>query len=125
MEFAHRDDALAAWPADDRLRAQDVADGGQVLGRIGLAEGASDGSSVANDGISDHPLGVGDYREEPGYLVGFQERRMAGHRADTQLIPVAENEVEFEQVVDVDEPFGPGKPELHHRQQAVPASDDP
>ena len=32
--------------------------GGQVLGRIGLAQRAADGAAVAHDRVGDHPLGV-------------------------------------------------------------------
>ena len=117
--------ALAAGPADHRLGAQHVADGGEVLGRVGLAERAADGAAVAHDGVGDHPLGVGDDREEPGDLGGLQQRRRAGSARRRAAVALAADEVELGQVVDVDQPLGPGQPELHHRQQAVPAGDDP
>lgn len=49
---------------------------------------------------------------------------MPGQGANAQLVPVAEDEVEFEEVVDVNQPFGPGQAEFHHGQQAVPSGYD-
>ena len=48
-----------------------------------------------------------------------------GQRADAQLVAVVGDVPQLGEVVDVDQPLGPGQPELHHRQQAVPAGDDP
>ena len=48
-------------PAGPRITAsarEDVADGGEVLGRVRLAERAADGAAVAHDGVGDDPLGV-------------------------------------------------------------------
>jgi hypothetical protein len=47
-----------------------------------------------------------------------------GQRPDPQPVAVLDDEVELGEVVDVDEPLGPGEPQLHHRQQAVPAGDE-
>ncbi len=66
-----------------------------------------------------------DDRKEAGHVGGFEERCVAGQRAHPQLVAVAEDEFEFDQVVDVDQPLWSGQAELHHRQQAVPAGDDP
>src|SRR5439155_1098526 len=47
-EVGHRDDALARRAADDEARAERGADGGEILRRVGLAEGAADRAAVAH-----------------------------------------------------------------------------
>jgi hypothetical protein len=50
---------------------------------------------------------------------------MPGHGADRDGIALDPDVVEVSQVVDIDEALGPGQPQLHHRQQAVAAGDEP
>jgi hypothetical protein len=50
-----------------------------------------------------------------------QQVAVPGHRADGQLLAVDQDVVQVGEVVDVDERLGPGQPQLHHRQQGVPA----
>ena len=57
--------------------------------------------------------------------VGGQQVGVPGQGADPQPVAVDGDVPQFGEVVDVDQPLGPGQPELHHRQQAVPAGDDP
>ena len=49
--------------ADDHPRADRRAHGGQVLGRVGLAQRAADRAAVAHDRVGDHALGVGEDRQ--------------------------------------------------------------
>ena len=125
MEVGHRQEALAAGSPDHGFRAEHVTDGGEVLGRVGLAERAADGSPVPHNRIGDHGLGVPDDGEERRDFVRLEERGVPGQGADAQFVAVAQDEVEFVQVIDVDQPLGPGEPELHHRQEAVAPGDDP
>ena len=106
------------------------ADGGerrrQVLGRVGLAQRAADGAAVAHDRVGDHPLGVDEDREVLGRRAATSSSvGVAGHRADAQLVAVDADVGQLGEVVDVDEHLGPGQAELHHRQQAVAAGDQP
>jgi hypothetical protein len=96
----------------------------EVLRRIGLAQRATDRAAVAHDGIGDDPFGVGEDREVLGRQRGRQEVGVAGHGTDAQLVALDADVGEVAQVVDVDEDFGPGQAQLHHRQQAVPSGDD-
>ena len=48
-----------------------------------------------------------------------------GQRADDEVVAVDADVGELGEVVDVDQRVGSGQPQLHHRQQAVPAGDDP
>ena len=50
---------------------------------------------------------------------------MAGHGPDGEVVAVEPDVVQVGQVVDVDQQLGPGQAELHHRQQAVAAGDEP
>ena len=49
---------------------------------------------------------------------------MAGQGADAQLVAVELDEGQLGQAVDVDQQLGLGQPQLHHRDQAVPARHD-
>ena len=124
MELRHPDGPFPGGAGDDDLGAEDVADGGEVLGRVGLAERAADRAAVADDRVGDHLLGVVDHREQPPDDVGVEQRRVPGERTDAQDVGVLGDVPQLGDVVDVDEPLGPREPELHHRQQAVPTGDD-
>jgi hypothetical protein len=63
-------------------------------------------------------------REQPPDDVGREQRRVPGERADPQDVRLLGDVPQLGDVVDVDQPLGPGEPQLHHRQQAVPAGDD-
>ena len=109
----------------------------QASSVVQTAERSSDGSAwhsepprvpaVAHHRVGDDPLGVAEDREDaprarrtPAARDGGSSRRSAPHRsrpADVAQLVV--------QVVDVDEVLGVGQAELHHRQQAVPAGDEP
>ncbi len=69
VEVAHVEHALAVGSADDHPRCDRRAHRGEVLGRVGLAEGAADRAAVADDRVGDHALGVGEDGEPL-----FQER---------------------------------------------------
>ena len=106
--------------------AQRRADRGNVLGRVGLAQRPADGAAIAHQRVGDHPLGVGHDRE----MLAEQRRReqvtVPRHRADPDLVAVlAGCSSGRSQVVDVDQVLRRGQPQLHHRQQAVPARDHP
>ena len=87
VELLHRHDPLAGAAADHAARVERGADGGQVLGRVGLAERAAERAAVAHDRVGDHPLGVAEDRERRGQLVGLEQLAVAGHRADPDLRP--------------------------------------
>jgi hypothetical protein len=54
----------------------------------------------------------------------LQERAVAGHRADADLVALVGDVVELAEIVDVHEVLGRRQAQLHHRQQAVAAGDD-
>ncbi len=106
-------------------RVERGAHGREVLGRVGLAQGAADGAAVAHQRVGDDGLGVGDDGE-----VLAQERRgeqvpVAGQGADVDGVALAADVAELAQVVDVDQVLGRGQAQLHHRQQAVTARHHP
>ena len=57
--------------------------------------------------------------------LGLQQVDVAGQRADPDLAALLADVGELGEVVDVDQVLGAGEPQLHHRQQAVAAGDDP
>ena len=63
---------------------------------------------------------------DAGQLVGLEQLAVPGHRADPDLVRLDGDVAELVvQVVDVDQVLEVGQPQLHHRQQAVPAGDQP
>ena len=118
--------------ADDGLGADRRAHRPEVLGRVGLAQRAADRPAVADDGVSDDVLGVGEDRGPLGQQGRFEQFAVAGHGADADLAcgpggrgdhpDVAEL---AGQSVDVDQVPRGRQPQLHHRQQRVAAGQDP
>ena len=64
-------------------------------------------------------------REVPGEQLRAEQVHVAGERADADLAVLLADVGELREVVDVDQVLGAGEPQLHHRQQAVAAGDDP
>jgi hypothetical protein len=81
VEVVDVDRPLARTRGDEHPGAEDVADGGEVLGRIGLPEGAADRAAVTDDGIGDDPLRVVDDGKQPADDLGGQQVRVPGERA--------------------------------------------
>ena len=54
----------------------------------------------------------------------LQQVHVPRERADPDLVALLADVGELAEVVDVDQVLGVGQPQLHHRQQAVPAGDD-
>ena len=124
VEVVHPDDALAVGAADHGLRLDRRADRREVLGRVGLAQRAADRAAVAHDRVGDHVLGVAEEREVPASSSDFSRstcRVSAPIRISSPCSRMYASSVE---IVDVDQVLGVRQPELHHRQQAVPAGDD-
>ena len=88
VELVHVDHALARAVADDHPRADRGADRAQVLGRVGLAERAADRAAVADHGVGDHALGVGEDRQPALERRRLQQRAVARHRADPDVVGV-------------------------------------
>ena len=124
VEILHRDRARALGVTDHDVGPDRRADRGQVLGCVGLAQRAADRAAVADDGVGDHGFRVPEDREAAREEVGLQQVDVAGQRPDRDLAVLLADVRELGQVVDVDQVLGVREPELHHRQQAVPARDD-
>ena len=63
--------------------------------------------------------------EALGEQVGLEQLDVARQRPDPDLVALLADVGELAQVVDVDQVLGVRQAQLHHRQQAVPAGDDP
>ena len=97
---------------------------GQVLGRVGLAERAADRPAVAHHRVGDHALGVGEDRVREQRRL--EQVPVTGHRADPQLCAVEGDVAQLvRERIDVDQVLRLSEPQLHHRQQAVPAREQP
>ena len=57
--------------------------------------------------------------------LGFEQLGVAGERTDSDLAVLLTDVRELAELVDVDQVLGVGQAQFHHRQQAVPAGDDP
>ena len=60
-----------------------------------------------------------------GEQLGLEQLDVAGERADRDLVALLADVLQLREVVDVDQPRRLREPQLHHRQQRVPAGDDP
>ena len=136
VEVLHRDGPLTTASArglvtaslvaaDDHECLRGAAHRRQILRRVGLAQRPADRAAVADHRVGDDLLGVAEQREPRCQQVGLQEVDVARHRADLDHPLVLADVGEVGQVVDVDQVRGLGEPQLHHREQAVAAGDDP
>ena len=123
VEVLHAHYSLSGRSSDHHAGLDRAADGRQVLRRIGLTQGAADGSAVAHDRVGDHQLGIPEDREVAGEQLGFQELHVPCQGSDPDLAVLLTDECELRQVVDVDQVRRIRQAQLHHRQQAVPARD--
>ena len=71
--------------------------------------------------IGDHLLRIADERQVLGQEGGLQEVDVAGERAHPDLVALPADVGELGEIVDVDQVLGVREPQLHHRQEAVPA----
>ena len=124
MELVHAHGPLAVLARDHDRGLERGADGREVLGGVGLREGAADRAAVADHGVGDHVLGVGEERIPLGQQLGLEELAVARHRSDPDLAVLLVYVGEALDLVDVDQVLGVGEPQLHHRQQAVAAGDE-
>ena len=125
VELAHRHGPRSLGAGEHDRSLQRGADRGEILGRVGLAERAADRAAVAHDRVGDHQLGVAEDREPLQQQLGLEQLDVAGERADRDLVALLADVLQLREVVDVDQPRRLREPQLHHRQQAVAAGDDP
>jgi hypothetical protein len=124
VELLHADDALsAAGTAQDGLALAGHDDAREVLGRVGLAEGAAHRAAVADDRVGEHCFGLAeDVREVPGEQVRLQHVDVPGKSADADLVALFADVVELRlERVDIDDVAGVREAQLHHGDEAVPA----
>ena len=124
VELPDRDHPVAVLAADDRGRPRRGEHRGQVLGRVSLAQRPADRSPQPDDRVRDDALGVVEDREKLTRDGRIEQVRVPGQGADAQLAAGQPDEGELGQLVDVDEHFGLGQPQLHHRDDAVAARHD-
>ncbi len=124
-ELPDADGAPASGALGDEGRPQCREGRGQVLRRIGLAQRTAHGAAVAYERIGDDPLRVPQDGEVFADDRRGEQFRVADHRSDGQVVPVHPDQRQLAEAVDVDEGFGLGQPQFHHRQQAVSARHHP
>ena len=119
----HGPGAVRAADRHDRLERGERR--GQVLGRVRLAQRPADRAPVAHHGVGDDLLRVVQDREVLAGGCRCEQLRVPGERADLQFAAGDAQVGKLAQPVDVDEGLRLRKPQLHHRDQAVPAGQHP
>jgi hypothetical protein len=86
-----------------------------------VGEGAADRAPVADLRVADLRRGVRQQRGLRPDQVRGRDVGVAGGGADHQVVAVSPDAGQLAQAADVDKDRGIGEPQLHHRQQRVPA----
>jgi hypothetical protein len=94
----------------------------QLSGRVGMGDAAGDGPAVAHGRIGHEAHGVHEQRHARRDLGGSLERRLPGTRSDRHATVVDPQVVKLGERVAVDEVRRGEDPEVHERQQALPAA---
>jgi hypothetical protein len=90
-----------------------------------VGQAAAHRAGVPDRGVRDQTDRLGHQRSGHGDLRGSLDLRHRGHRADDQDVAVTPDAAQPGHVTQVDEVPGFGQPEVHQRDQALPAGQHP
>ncbi len=119
-EVVGRDLALVG---DDR-RVQGKTGGGIIGGGIVVGDGAADGAAVAHMRIADELGHLGKSRNGLLHLGGIGDLRMFHHGADGDRVAGALDAAKLRDLAEIDQVGGACEPQLHGRQQRMPAGEE-
>ena len=118
-EVRGRDLALARAAADRHRAVGGEQDRRQVGGGVAVGDRAADGPHVADLLVGDRRRRGGDEPEVAGRDVV-----VAGHRTELDRVAVGRNATQLLDPAQVDQQGRRGEPQLHQRDQRVPAGED-
>jgi len=95
-----------------------------VAARIGFHQAAADGAAVAHLKVADLARRLAQHRQLRRDQRRFLDFHVAGHGADAKLAAVFANVTQVRNAMDVDQIFGPGEAEFHHRHQTLAAGQE-
>ena len=115
---------LAGRPADDQRRVQGQDHRGQVGRGVAVGQRAADRAAVPDLRVADLAGGVREQRQLAGQHVGGGDVVVAGERADREVAAVVADVAELAEPADVDQGLRHRQPQLHQREQRVPAGQE-
>ena len=117
-----RDRARAVRPLHQQLPTKGGDQGRQLGGRICVGQAATHRAAVADRDVTHVAQGLRQQRHgRRGDLARQLDVALSGHRPDQQAAVVHLDAVEPGDPVDVDQNRRPGQPEVHQRDEALPA----
>ena len=117
--------AVAAGPAQAEAGAEGHGERRQLGRRIGVGQTAAEGPPVADLRMGDEGDRLVEQRRRRGHQRVPLQAALARQGADPQgAVRVPPEEVELRHAVDVDQERRLGQPEIHHRDEALPAGQD-
>ena len=123
IELARADAALAALAGDVIGRAQAQHYGRHIVAGIAVGDISSERADVAHLRIGDQQRGLAQDRNFLREQIRGGDLVLRGHGPDDDVGAVGSHALELRHAGQIDEVVGGGKAKLHHRDQAVSASD--
>jgi hypothetical protein len=120
-ELADTDLAGAVGAPGDHGGIQGEQHGGQVGGRVGVRDRAADGAAVPDLRVADLTGRVRQQRHLAGQQFGLIHVVVPGQRPDRHVGAPVGDVGEIAEPAQVDDHLGDGQPQLHQRQQRMPA----
>ena len=123
-ELPGGDLAAAGGAARDQRGVEHEDHRRQVARGVGVHQRAADRAAVADLRVADLAGGVGEQRQLAAEQAGVRHVVMGGEGPDRDVAVLLPDVGELAEPADVDQHLGHGQPELHEREQRVPAGQE-
>ena len=100
---------------------QQRGDQGHLRGGVGMGEAPAECAALADGVMADGSGGGGEEGAGGSHLFVRGDAMMAGQAADLDGARQRPHEIEFQQVVEVDQMVRPGEPHIEHGAEALAA----